>query len=175
MFFWVVLKQEETVYIEEDMKGGNDNRKLCLSMDMLNSERPMVYVMNYDTCMYDSDSCEDAKFIKKYCVAVSQSQGFLWNQDLFASQYQQNYKVEYDSFVDNVENIESIVNEANIYNNAQNTQNIFINRTRGRRKSENCISLLYESKNGTNLTSAVDEIEVDSNTPENMYLKSLVE
>ena len=44
-----------------------------------------------------------------------------------------------------------------------------------RRMSDNCISLKYESQNGVVVTTQVDEVEIDSDTAENRYLKSLIQ
>lgn len=128
------------------------NRKRCLSKTMLDSEKPIVYSVM-------SDSYNNYEFINPKCkmfsVTVSQSQGFLWNQDLFASQYQQNYKVAYDSMADTTLESSRILSK--------------------RRMSDNCISLKYESQNGVVVTTQVDEVEIDSDTAENRYLKSLIQ
>ena len=101
---------------------------------------------------------------------MSQSQGFMWNQDLFANQYQQNYRVEYDSLAK--ENSDVMGDDKRL---RDDKSMCFYRCERVRRKSENCISLTYESQNGTTLTTIVDEIEIDSDTPENIYIRSLVQ
>lgn len=136
------------------------HRKRCLSKTMLNSEKPIVYSLISDSSYYNEDTNDNDTGIyrryKMFSVTVSQSQGFLWNQDLFASQYQQNHKVEYDSM-------------------AQQSINNDSNKIIKRRMSDNCISFRNESQNGVIVTTQIDEIEIDSDTPENRYLKSLLE
>ncbi|CAB4252185.1 similar to Saccharomyces cerevisiae YDL169C UGX2 Protein of unknown function, transcript accumulates in response to any combination of stress conditions [Maudiozyma barnettii] len=148
-----------------------NTRKLCLSTTMLDSEKPIVYSLTSENNSYrgynvGTGSCH----IKKYCVTVSQSQGFMWNQDLFANQYQQNYRVEYDSLAK--ENSDVMGDDKRL---RDDKSMYFYRCERVRRKSENCISLTYESQNGTTLTTIVDEIEIDSDTPENIYIRSLVQ
>ncbi|KAG0668521.1 hypothetical protein C6P45_004617 [Maudiozyma exigua] len=134
-------------------------RKRCLSRTMLNSEKPIVYSLISDSSYYNEDLNGNDTGIypryKMFSVTVSQSQGFLWNQDLFASQYQQNHKVEYDSMAQSINNDSSKIIQ--------------------RRMSDNCISFKNESQNGVIVMTQVDEIDIDSDTPENQYLKSLLE
>lgn len=46
-----------------------------------------------------------AEIRPNFKISVSQSQGFAWNQDLFATQYQQSYKVVYDAHEDDFEDL----------------------------------------------------------------------
>ena len=131
------------------------HRKRCLSETMLNSERPIVYSFMSDS--YNNNYESTNSKCKMFSVTVSQSQGFIWNQDLFASQYQQNYKVTYDSMVDTTKDLQT---------------DKFLSR---RRMSDNCISFKNESRNGIIVMTQIDEIEIDSDTAENRYLKSLVQ
>ncbi|SMN18269.1 similar to Saccharomyces cerevisiae YDL169C UGX2 Protein of unknown function, transcript accumulates in response to any combination of stress conditions [Maudiozyma saulgeensis] len=148
-----------------------NTRKVCLSSTMLNSEKPIVYSLTNDNMLHRSYNLESGAYhVKRYCVTVSQSQGFMWNQDLFANQYQQNYRVEYDSLANENRDNDDEDDMSNV-----NKNDYLYKYGRVRRKSENCISLTYESQNGTTLTTIVDEIEIDSDTPENLYIRSLVQ
>lgn len=125
-----------------------------LSKSMKSHEVAMVYSVNQEY-RYDHECHGPPKIISHYSISSAESQGFTWNQDLFASQYQQAYRVEYDGSNDNNYNFES-----------QNG--------RPRRKSENCFSLSYDAKNGTHQEANYDCIDVDEETVENTYFKSLL-
>ncbi|QLL31665.1 hypothetical protein HG536_0B05300 [Torulaspora globosa] len=64
-----------------------------LSEQMIGSEALMVYSGAYHSSVQNTNN---------FTVGSSQSQGFTWNQDLFASQYQQMCKVVYDGHEDSI-------------------------------------------------------------------------
>ncbi|CCF56380.1 hypothetical protein KAFR_0B00820 [Kazachstania africana CBS 2517] len=101
-----------------------------LSKSMLDNEVPMVYATGNN----------------EFCVALSESQGFHWNQDLFVSQYQQFYKVEYDGFI----------------------------KDRRYGRSNNCVSLSYDSKNGVSNRQNPEIVEVESDTSEKNRFRGLI-
>ncbi|QLQ79179.1 hypothetical protein HG537_0B05260 [Torulaspora globosa] len=71
-----------------------------LSEQMISSEALLVYSGTYHSSLQNTNN---------FTVGSSQSQGFTWNQDLFASQYQQMCKVVYDGHEDSINGlIESI-------------------------------------------------------------------
>ena len=122
-----------------------NHRDTCLSSAMLDSERAMVYALAARVDLSRSRSG------KRYCITASQSQGFQWNQDLFVDQYQQVYSVEYDAM-----------------------SRASVGAVRPRRRSENCISLTHESKTGACPNTSLEDVEVDSDTPENVRLRALL-
>ncbi|AQZ18460.1 UGX2 (YDL169C) [Zygosaccharomyces parabailii] len=67
-----------------------------LSHDMIDSEATMVYSTAYNSNLQNTNC---------FTLSSSQSQGFAWNQDLFASQYQQMCKVVYDGHEDSLEGL----------------------------------------------------------------------
>ncbi|CCD22345.1 Ugx2p NDAI_0A01870 [Naumovozyma dairenensis CBS 421] len=70
--------------------------RLFLSEAMRESETPVVYSTssNFSNFSYNNKPT--------LCISSSYSQGFIWNQDLFATQYEQNYKVIYDGHEDDL-------------------------------------------------------------------------
>lgn len=98
----------------------------------------------------DENSEEDKRMLSrnavcKYYIVLSQSQGFNWNQDLFVSQYQQNYKVEFDAQEDSLDNY--------LMDNS-------LMKNRYRRKSSNCISLENENQQGVWMNSGMNDIRI---------------
>lgn len=77
-------------------------RWMFLSKSMLESEAPMVYSSAYGSGLRNVNS---------FTVSSSQSQGFSWNQDLFASQYQQMCKVVYDGHEDTIDGLIASIKE----------------------------------------------------------------
>ncbi|CAR26129.1 hypothetical protein ZYGR_0E01120 [Zygosaccharomyces rouxii] len=67
-----------------------------LSPEMLSSEATMVYSTTYNSNLQTTNN---------FTVSSSESQGFAWNQDLFASQYQQMCKVVYDGHEDTLDGL----------------------------------------------------------------------
>lgn len=65
-----------------------------------------------ETCMVYSDAYHsNSPNTNNFSLASSQSQGFTWNQDLFASQYQQMCKVVYDGHEDTLEGLIETIKE----------------------------------------------------------------
>ena len=73
-----------------------------LSKLMRESETCMVYSGAYHSNLPNTNN---------FSIASSQSQGFTWNQDLFASQYQQMCKVVYDGHEDTLEELIETIKE----------------------------------------------------------------
>lgn len=127
---------------------GNRN---MLSSAMLANETPIVYTTTHNEIVredkycghdIDSDDYHNYEYHYHYYITTSQSQGFFWNQDLFVTQYQQNFQVEYDGHEDSIENIIDDSEErltGRLYNDG---------RRRSRRRSNNSISLTEDAKNG---------------------------
>lgn len=63
---------------------------------MIDSEATMVYSTAFNSSLQNTNC---------FTLSSSQSQGFAWNQDLFASQYQQMCKVVYDGHEDSLESL----------------------------------------------------------------------
>ncbi|EDO17056.1 hypothetical protein Kpol_530p26 [Vanderwaltozyma polyspora DSM 70294] len=74
-----------------------NRRRKYISESMLNSET----LVAYSFAASGFTNLENDHFI----VSLSHSQGFAWNQDLFASQYQQMCKVVYDGHNDNMDKL----------------------------------------------------------------------
>ncbi|AGO10069.1 AaceriAAR079Cp [[Ashbya] aceris (nom. inval.)] len=73
--------------------------KAFLSECMLQSEKSVAYSASFASEPYaGSATCQ-------FTISTSESQGFSWNQDIFASQYQQLCKVIYDGHVDSVDKL----------------------------------------------------------------------
>lgn len=66
------------------------------SIVMEDKEKLIVYSNASSAFAYSAEIRPNFK------ISVSQSQGFAWNQDLFATQYQQAYKVVYDAHEDDL-------------------------------------------------------------------------
>lgn len=66
---------------------------------MEDKEKLIVYSNTSSVFTYSAEIRPNFK------ISVSQSQGFAWNQDLFATQYQQSYKVVYDAHEDNFDEL----------------------------------------------------------------------
>lgn len=99
-----------------------------LSKEMLDSEASMVYSSAYGGNIANMNS---------FTISSSRSQGFCWNQDLFASQYQQMCKVVYDGHEDTIEGlIESLKDNYNKIKNEKARQQGFF----GNRKHATCNS-----------------------------------
>ncbi|GAV52109.1 hypothetical protein ZYGR_0AG01000 [Zygosaccharomyces rouxii] len=75
-----------------------------LSPEMVSSEATMVYSTAYNSNLQTSNS---------FTVSSSESQGFAWNQDLFASQYQQMCKVVYDGHEDTLDGLMEYIRRHN--------------------------------------------------------------
>ena len=69
---------------------------MLISDAMVKSETPVVYAMAFAAPISES---------VHYIVSSSQSQGFAWNQDIFASQYQQMCRVVYDGHEDQIDTV----------------------------------------------------------------------
>ncbi|AET39738.1 Ugx2p Ecym_4718 [Eremothecium cymbalariae DBVPG len=74
-------------------------KNIFLSDCMLQSEKFVAYSTPFATDPYSQSS------MCQFTISSSESQGFSWNQDIFASQYQQLCKVIYDGHVDSVEKL----------------------------------------------------------------------
>ncbi|EHN03376.1 Ugx2p [Saccharomyces cerevisiae x Saccharomyces kudriavzevii VIN7] len=66
---------------------------------MEDKEKLIVYSNASSVFAYSAEIRPDFK------ISVSQGQGFAWNQDLFATQYQQSYKVVYDAHEDDFDQL----------------------------------------------------------------------
>lgn len=125
------------------MLEGNRN---MLSDAMISNETPIVYSTTHNEIIKDEsmpssvgsvmeeEEVGNHEYHYHYYIASSQSQGFQWNQDLFVTQYQQNYQVEYDGHEDSLE-------ETNYHYGIR----------RYRRRSNNSISFKDDAKNGINM------------------------
>lgn len=69
---------------------------------MINNEASMVYSTAYNASLQSTSN---------FTISSSQSQGFSWNQDLFASQYQQMCKVIYDGHEDTMDGLIEYIKE----------------------------------------------------------------
>ncbi|SCU93526.1 LAMI_0E14686g1_1 [Lachancea mirantina] len=156
-----------------------------LSRAMMSSETPVVYSMTFNS---PSDTSAH------YILSSSESQGFHWNQDLFASQYQQMCKVVYDGHEDELELLLQKVRDTverhdeppryhDVFdrdNEDIESEDTLVRRrlseemTRPRRRSERSISFVSDSKNGHYRRAETVVIDVETDTPENLHLKSLV-
>ncbi|CAL9730910.1 hypothetical protein MOUN0_K06920 [Monosporozyma unispora] len=118
------------------MTQGNRN---MLSESMMSNETPIIYSTTHNEIIKDDSPSlynysQNYEYHYHYYITSSHSQGFQWNQDLFVTQYQQNYQVEYDGHEDSI--------DETLYNNGIRKY---------RRKSENSISFKDDAKNGINL------------------------
>lgn len=84
-----------------------------LSATMKSSEKLLAYSSTYSMELGNSNS---------FIISLSHSQGFAWNQDLFASQHQQMCKVVYDGHEDNMNKLLKY-----IHTNESELQKEFIN------------------------------------------------
>lgn len=181
--------------------------RLFVSKPMRDSETCMVYSSTYHSSLQNANN---------FTLASSQSQGFNWNQDLFASQYQQMCKVVYDGYEDTLEGLIETIKEKykllqsyygeedekiasedddevltdcenDEYNHSRSPRvvrrsdsggslrpRITEEFNRPRRISERSISFVSDSKNGNYNRSDVAVIDVETDSPENNYLKWLV-
>lgn len=126
-----------------------EGNRSMLSDAMLSNETPIVYSTTHNEIIKDESMSSSMGSVMEeereervanheyhyhYYIASSQSQGFQWNQDLFVTQYQQNYQVEYDGHEDSLD-------ETNYQYGVR----------RYRRKSNNSISFKDDAKNGINM------------------------
>lgn len=122
-----------------------ENRTL-LSEAMMENEISIVYSTTHNEIIkeetqVDLSKEESFEHCYHYYIALSQSQGFQWNQDLFVTQYQQNYQVEYDGHEDSLsEDIETLESRS-ISDLPRRIQY-------RRRSNSNSISFKRDSKNG---------------------------
>ncbi|CCC67976.1 hypothetical protein NCAS_0A14180 [Naumovozyma castellii] len=157
-----------------------------LSASMRESETSLAYSLNegYFNHSYKSPSV--------FCVSSSHSQGFAWNQDLFASQHQQLCKVIYDGHVDNMTNLiatirdyipnkrkpnryrDTLYDEDESEDEEEESDYYYYLMNRSRRKSEHSISFKSDSKTGKYQKNETTYVEVESNTPENEHLRWLL-
>ncbi|KAM3159470.1 Protein UGX2 [Lachancea thermotolerans] len=158
---------------------------MLLSSVMVNSEIPIVYATPFVV-----SSPNTVQFV----IATSQSQGFAWNQDIFASQYQQMCKVAFDGHEDHVDTVlkrvrslmqgdgaasfnDSVFDEED--QDMDGTDQYLSRRvsqelTRPRRRSERTISFTSDSKNGSYQRTESVIIDVGADTEENRYYRSLL-
>lgn len=154
--------------------------RTLLSGAMMGNEIPIVYSTTHNEIIKEEtqvDLCKEKTF--EYCyhyyITLSQSQGFRWNQDLFVTQYQQNYQVEYDGHEDSFSENEKMAK-------SQNMTYLPQGRRYRRRSNSNSISFKRDSKNGLiNLPSLLNEYLEQSNNDDdnddngsNMKEKELV-
>ncbi|CCK69477.1 Ugx2p KNAG_0C03730 [Huiozyma naganishii CBS 8797] len=157
-----------------------------LSETMLGSETPIVYSSlqecshcdgggNIRRGSFNGDGINDRQYMGTppchycFCISTSQSQGFSWNQDLFASQYQQSFKVEYDGHEDSIDKL------IDMSSNKFTQSHLYWGR-RSRRTSDNCVSLVADSRNGVHHKTTWETIDLENepDTPENIHLKWLI-
>lgn len=146
---------------QENMQNYRGNRRM-LGESMMENETPIIYSTTHNeiikddsTCKFnprytieneEDDSSNNSSSVERYYhyyITSSQSQGFQWNQDLFVTQYQQNYQVEYDGHEDTLDDY---------YN--EKTGESCIEPRRYRRRSTNSISFTEDAKNGINSLSS---------------------
>ncbi|SCU99372.1 LAFA_0G23662g1_1 [Lachancea sp. 'fantastica'] len=157
---------------------------MAVSESMKASETPVVYAVTFGEMPH-------------YTLATSQSQGFAWNQDIFASQYQQMCKVVYDGHEDCVDQLLAFSGSESGYEVQQHLSagsGVFeeddeqdrtthedprVRRVshvlmRPRRRSERSVSFVSDSKNGRFHRTEVIAIDVEEDTEENRELKRLL-
>ncbi|SCU89254.1 LADA_0E14466g1_1 [Lachancea dasiensis] len=149
-----------------------------ISDAMLCSETPVAYAMSFGDTPH-------------YTVSTSQSQGFAWNQDIFASQYQQMCKVVYDGHEDCVEELlasswhyEAPDSAGAVFDEedqdmtpldeirARRLSQVL---ARPRRRSERSLSFVSDSKNGHYQKTEVIVVNVEEETEENRRLRVLID
>lgn len=163
------------------------SNSLLLSDYMLQNEKFVAY-----STSFESEFCVRNN-VCEFTISTSESQGFAWNQDIFASQYQQQCKVIYDGHVDSVEkliekiSLPSTQNElicSSVFHDDDTSRKKNIDEWNNRvsrklniprRRSEHSISFVSDSKHGTFRVADVINIDVDSVTSENARLRRLVE
>ncbi|BAP72422.1 protein UGX2 [Kluyveromyces marxianus] len=167
-------------------------RELYLSSSMLASETGIAYEVSDSYSSRRHGSEDNGKI--QYVISMAHSQGFDWNQDFFATRYEQMCQVVYDGHVDSVESVieelksrgcldeeesssdadggmsESPVDVLSIQK-YRRISDAFI---RPRRKSDRSISFSADREQGNFKRAEVIVIDVESDTPENRVLKSLV-
>ncbi|CUS23047.1 LAQU0S08e00958g1_1 [Lachancea quebecensis] len=158
---------------------------MLISPEMINNEISVVYATPFVV-----SSPNTVQFV----IATSQSQGFAWNQDIFASQYQQMCKVAFDGHEDHADTVmkrvrlllqgggattlnDSVFDEED--QDMDGTDQYLSRRvsqelTRPRRRSERTISFTSDSKNGSYQRTESVTIDVGADTEENRYYKSLL-
>ncbi|SCU81477.1 LAME_0B07272g1_1 [Lachancea meyersii CBS 8951] len=154
---------------------------MLVSQSMRQSETPVVYAMTFGDSPH-------------YTISTSQSQGFAWNQDIFASQYQQMCKVVYDGHEDCVDELLARDWRFSDAQNAYTPSDVFEQDEdqdmtshdelrarrmsqvlmRPRRRSERSVSFVSDSKNGRFQKTEVILVDVDEDTEENRRLRWLV-
>lgn len=150
---------------------------------MLRSEATMVYSTAYNCSPQTTNS---------FTVSCSESQGFAWNQDLFASQYQQMCKVVYDGHQDSLDGLLEYIRKSRAGRYDEDGDEavtecedgeiewkffdpkVCEELNRPRRISERSISFVSDSKNGSFNKCDTADIEVESDTPENNHLRWLL-
>lgn len=123
-----------------------------------------------------------------YIISIAHSQGFDWNQDLFATRYEQMCQVVYDGHVDTMEAMKEQLGNHELdeeedddtfglskgymrYNSRRNFSDTLV---RPRRKSDRSISFSADREQGTFRRTEVTIIDVDSDTQENKDLKCIL-
>ncbi|SCU92481.1 LANO_0E01068g1_1 [Lachancea nothofagi CBS 11611] len=149
---------------------------MLLSSAMISCETPVVYAARYGD-------------IPHFTVCSSESQGFDWNQDIFASQYQQMCKVVYDGHEDCVDELLSqdwnceLHDSPDVFDDenqdVSSQDELRVRRVsqvlmRPRRRSERSLSFVSDSKNGHYQRAETVVIDVEENTEENRRLKRLI-
>lgn len=81
-------------------------REFYLSSSMLASETGIAYEVSdsYGSRRYDNNGNSSSERIQ-YVISMAHSQGFDWNQDFFATRYEQMCQVVYDGHVDSIESV----------------------------------------------------------------------
>ncbi|CCE63783.1 hypothetical protein TPHA_0F03020 [Tetrapisispora phaffii CBS 4417] len=153
----------------------------------------MSRTVEYDDklLVYSDRMSERLEESNHYLITVSSSEGFKWNQDIFASQYQQSYRVVYDGYDDSyddlLESFEAKLKQIEVddidggtwppYNQADIIDDLLFRLQsqlrRSRRKSVHSISFLSDSKTGNFSKQIPVHISIDEETNEDDYFKWL--
>ncbi|CEP62589.1 Ugx2p LALA0_S05e08988g [Lachancea lanzarotensis] len=160
---------------------------MAVSESMKASETPVVYSVTVGDSPH-------------YTLATSQSQGFAWNQDIFASQYQQMCKVVYDGHEDCIDDLLTFDRSGSGSGLAYEVQHLSggsdvfeeddeqdqtthdelrVRRMshvlmRPRRRSERSVSFVSDSKNGRFHKTEVIAVDVEEDTEENREWKRIL-
>lgn len=157
-------------------------REFYLSSSMLESETGIAYEV---TDGYASRFSSKDPTRTQYVVSITHSQGFDWNQDLFATRYEQMCQVIYDGHVDTMQSLienlaekaesdeeESSHTESSEYQHSPGSRRMSSVLLKPRRKSDRSISFSADREQGTFRKTEVTVIDVESDTQENRTLRS---
>ncbi|CCH60296.1 hypothetical protein TBLA_0C05000 [Henningerozyma blattae CBS 6284] len=133
-----------------------------LSKNMKNNESVLAYA---STCTFNDKSIA-------FTISSIESQGFTWNQDIFATQYQQTCNVVYDA---NEDTPEKLIELIEYYNYDKDVIKRLKSRPR-RRSDDHTLSLKNDQNLNRYYVGEIVEIDVESDEDElNFKLKKLIE